>query len=873
MKVKSYLLIALTIVLVQGCNSSKKITSDTTSKITEEQFLEPIEVKPEAEKVYRAANTRVFDLLHTNLEVSFNWEKQYVNGLAKLTLTPYFYDQNTLTLHAKGFNINKVSLLNGKELTYSYDSLKLTINLDKTYTKTDSLTVVIDYVAKPNEAPIGGSAAITEDKGLYFINPLGTDKNKPKQIWTQGETEANSKWFPTIDSPNEKMTHDIYITVKSEYKTLSNGTLVYGTDNGDGTRTDYWKQDIEHAPYLVMLAVGEFALIEDSWKKKNGEEIDVNYYVEAKYENEAMNIFGNTPEMLTFFSDKLGVEYPWAKYSQIVVRDFVSGAMENTTAVIHGEFLQQTKREMLDRDFEFIVAHELFHHWFGDYLTCESWANLPLNESFATYGEYLWEQYKYGQDAADYALQNNIREYLTESANKQENLIRYYHNEPEDMFDAHSYQKGGAVLHMLRKYVGDNAFFEALKLYLTKNALNTVEIADLRQAFEQVTGEDLNWFFNQWFLSSGHPILNITYEYDSIAKMQHVIVEQKHSDLKAEEEVIFKLPFKVGFYTAKGLSLKDFTVENKIDTLSIAFNEEPLAINFDYEKVLLGQKRETKEAKKWHYEYYKSKRFLNKSSAFYRSMLAIEKDSAAATEIILDAMNQPFWAMRTLGITFAEAAKDLESKKVKDKLISLSMSDPKAKVRMDAIATLNQLYGEEIAIDFYETLLEDPSYGVLSEVLYVINDLDSARGVKIAEQLETQDNSRLKLEIARVYAQKSLPSKNDFMVNLINTSSQYGKISAIMNYQKFLVKDKVIDQHFNSGLELIKNEVLNEDVKQVKTYALSALKLMKSDLENRENPSELITQKTELIKATMKELKEKITDEDLLPYLNESPEQ
>jgi aminopeptidase N len=282
-------------------------------------------------------------------------------------------------------------------LKYMYNGLQLNIDLDRTYKSNESYTIYIEYVAKPNEFQVKGSAAITDAKGLYFINPKGEDKDKPTQIWTQGETEGTSVYVPTIDRPNQKTTQEFYLTVPSKYVTLSNGALVSQKSNADGTRTDYWKMDLPHAPYLFFIGVGEYAIVKDSYKGK-----EVSYYVEKEYAPVAKKIFGYTPEMMTFFSKITGVEYPWNKYAQIVGRDYVSGAMENTTATIHQESAQQDARELTDGNkWEDVIAHELFHQWFGDLVTTESWSNLTLNESFANYSEYLWNEYKYGKDAAD----------------------------------------------------------------------------------------------------------------------------------------------------------------------------------------------------------------------------------------------------------------------------------------------------------------------------------------------------------------------------------------------------------------------------------------------------------------------------------------
>ena len=420
--------------------------------------------------VYRSSAKRENDLLHTRLEVQFDWKTEKVFGKATLDLKPYFYPTDSLTLDAKGFEISNIQLVPaGRELEYEYDGQQLKIKLDRTYQRNETYTVNIDYTATPSAT--GGSNAIKSDKGLFFINPRGEDPDKPQQIWTQGETQNNSRWFPTIDRPNERFTQEIFITVDDKYTTLSNGTLQSSTQNENGMRTDHWKMDQPHAPYLCMIAVGEYAVVRDQW-----EDILLEYYVEPEYEQDAKAIFPHTPEMLAFFSDVLGVKYPWSKFSQIIVRDYVSGAMENTTAVVYLDKLQMPARELIDETInESYVAHEMFHHWFGDLVTCESWANLTLNEAFATYGEYLWFEYKYGKDEADYHLLGEWNYYLSTTKSKLHPLVDFSYRDREDMFDSHSYQKGGAILHMLRYYVGDEAFFAALNKYLVDNQFQTVE--------------------------------------------------------------------------------------------------------------------------------------------------------------------------------------------------------------------------------------------------------------------------------------------------------------------------------------------------------------------------------------------------------------
>ncbi|HEX8460162.1 MAG TPA: M1 family metallopeptidase, partial [Segetibacter sp.] len=349
---------------------------------------------------YRATAEKINDLVHTKLDVKFDYQKSYLYGKAWISLKPHFYATDSLRLDAKGMNINQVAIVkNGRNTTlkYTYDSLHLNIDLDKSYKAGEQYTIYIDYTAKPNEFDAKGSAAITDAKGLYFINPKGEIKDKPTQIWTQGETEANSVWFPTIDRPNQKTTEEIYMTVPAKYVTLSNGKMISQKSNADGTRTDYWKMDQPHSPYLFFMGVGDFAIIKDSYKGK-----EVAYYVEKEYASVARKIFGKTPAMMALFSRLTGVDYPWIKYDQIVGRDYVSGAMENTTATLHQQSAQQDARQLVDNNaWEEVIAHELFHQWFGDYVTTESWSNITLNESFATIGSQLWNEYNYGKDEGD----------------------------------------------------------------------------------------------------------------------------------------------------------------------------------------------------------------------------------------------------------------------------------------------------------------------------------------------------------------------------------------------------------------------------------------------------------------------------------------
>jgi len=653
----------LAILCLASCSTSKQLSDVQPSEpvievdVTEFRQLDTMVIsagKPDLLKkakdyelpAYAPTYSLKNDLVHTRLDLSFDWSKQQVIGKAELVVKPYFYPTNKLQLSAKGFEILKIMLPTGEELAYEYDGNVLDIQLNREYKKTENYKVIIKYIAKPTEGEIGGSAAIISEQGLFFVNHDGADKNKPMQIWTQGETEWNSRWFPTIDHPNERCTQEMYLTVQDRFKTLSNGVLKSSTKNTNGTRTDYWKMDLPHAPYLFMIAIGEYAVVNDTW-----EGIPVDYYVEPAYKPYAREIFNHTPEMLTYFSDMLGVRYPWPKYSQVIVRDFVSGAMENTTGVIFGEFVQKTDRELIDDDNDYIVAHELFHHWFGDYVTCESWSNLTMNEGFANYSEYLWFEHKYGKDRADHHRINELNGYLGSVATGGEHpLIWFAVSDSEEMFDAHSYNKGGLVLHMLRNYVGDEAFFASLNKFLVDNAYTAVEAHDLRLSFEEVTGQDLNWFFNQWYFEAGHPQLTIDYGYDAVTKMTSVTIEQTQDPERFP--AIFQLPIGIDIYETAGKPTRQqVMMTQRKQTFTFPVNQEPALINVDGDKVLLAERTDNKDEAAYIFQYYNAPNLMDRFEAV---QFLQESNSVEAKKVKRAALKDDFWFIRNLSIGLLE---------------------------------------------------------------------------------------------------------------------------------------------------------------------------------------------------------------------------
>ncbi|GAB3508013.1 M1 family aminopeptidase [Emticicia fontis] len=739
---------------------------------------------------YNPERTKKNDLIHTKLELRPNWARQHMVGTATITFKPHFYPQSTLELDAKGFDVQMVRM-KGQELKFEYDNRLLKINLGKTLTRNDSAQVQISYIAKPNELPLGGSEAITADKGLYFINADGKDSDKPRQIWTQGETEANSCWFPTIDTPNQKTTLEIYITLDkastdAKYLTLSNGKLISSKVNSDGTRTDYWKQDKPAAPYLTMIAVGDFKKVVDP----NYKNFEVSYYVEPKFEKYAMNIFGRTPEMISYFENILGVKYQWDKYSQIAVREYVSGAMENTTATVHGDFVQKDNHQLIDDNDDGVIAHELFHHWFGDLVTAESWSNLPLNESFANYSEYLWTAHKYGQDEADLVAYIAFNQYFSEAQEKQEPLIRYRYNDKEDMFDSHSYAKGGRILHLLRKQVGDEAFFAALKLYLTQNAFKTGEIEQLRLAFESVTGEDLHWFFDQWFIKPGHPDLQVTQEYAG-GKLKLTVNQIQDTTYSP----IYRLPIQIEIWSNNEKTKHNILVDKAINTFEWNLASAPQMVYLDPENTLVGRVLFQKTKEDYIYQYYHAERVPARLNALEILTYVPDGDSTvvspaldkAIRKVLIDATKDKFWRVRQLAVQKLYDYDGDDFLEVEKALQSRVQSDERSYVRADAIIAMKGFQNSQND-KLFRQALNDTSYTVQAAALEAILASRPSDAAELAKKYESSFNTTIFSAVANYFAEEAAPERFDWFLQHLSQMSGGDLYQVLGIFGTYLVK-------------------------------------------------------------------------------------
>lgn len=727
---------------------------------------------------YRVTATKINDLVHTKLDVSFDYAKRYLYGKEWVTVKPHFYPTDSLTLDAQGMDIKNVSLVGAKGMTklkYTYNGEKLFISLDKIYPKDEKYTIYIAYTAKPDELKVKGSAAITDAKGLYFINPDGAVKDKPIQIWTQGETEASSAWFPTIDKPDQKTTDEISMTVQNKYTTLSNGKLVSQKINKGGTRTDTWRMDLPQSPYLFMMAVGDFKITKDKYKDK-----EVNYYLEPKYAPYAKEIFGKTPEMIKFDSNILGVDFPWNKYSQIVVRDYVSGAMENTTATLHGEQVQKTARELLDGNQESTIAHELFHQWFGDYVTAESWSNITMNESFATFGEIIWSGHDGGKDAEEKTRYDKLESYLrTTKKGESPILARFYYANKEDVFDNVSYPKGSLILFALKNQMGDAAFYASLKKYLTDNAFKNGETHQLRLAMEAVTGKDWSPYFNQWYYNGGHPILQVTYSYAGGKETVNIKQVQDSSVQR------FLLPLKVDIYAGGKKIRKNILIKDRDQTFTFDVPSNPELVDLDADKILVGEIEDNKTLANYVYQYEHAPNYKNRIEAL---QFAAKDKSAEAEKLLLAGLRDQAGSLRAISVQGLDLADAQTKATALPILLQLAKGDKDTEVRGAAItklaATGDQQY-KQLMLDG----IRDRSYRVIAASLTGLAKFSPQEATSVLAGLDADTKKHIAGSVAQLYAFDGEDQYQSFFSDIMTNGSRGDVFGAVGQYFQYLRKN------------------------------------------------------------------------------------
>jgi aminopeptidase N len=477
---------------------------------------------------------RVVDIKHIKAELTLDAKKSEVRGTVTHRLSPLHPFLTTFDLDCgPKLKVTRVTAgPHSASCKFVTKDQKLSITLDKPYGPEDTLDVAITYSGSP-------------EAGLHFVSPDPAYPEKPVAVWTQGEAEDNHHWLPCYDYPNDRVTTEMIVTVAKPLSVVSNGSLVGTKENSDGTRTYHWKMDQPHSTYLITLTASEFVSFHDRVGS-----LPVDYYVTKNVdEATARRFMGKTPAMIRFFSDKTGQPYPYPKYAQICLPEF-GGGMENTSATSMTDAALLDEIEVLERDEDGLVAHELAHQWFGDLLTCKDWSHIWLNEGFASYFDPLFAEHDLGEDEFRFKMDGERKSYMGNDRMYRRPIVETRYSSPMEMFDGMTYSKGGSVLHMLRGLVGDDAWWKGIRGYVARNKFQVVDTDDFRKAMEEGSGKDLKWFFDQWLYKAGHPELKVRWHYEDADKTVRIKIEQTQ---KLDEQTpLFRLPTTLEITEAAG---------------------------------------------------------------------------------------------------------------------------------------------------------------------------------------------------------------------------------------------------------------------------------------------------------------------------------
>ena len=573
------------------------------------------------------ARTRDYDLQHSRIALRFDLDQKKVIGDVTHTLTMLRDSTSKIVFDSVGLTIQSVTV-NKSVAKFETKDDKLIIPLATAAHAGEKFDVTIRYEGKPT-------------KGLYFILPDKDYPDRPKQVWSQGESEDTRYYLPTYDYPNDRLTTETILTVPANWITVANGKLVNVADAANGMKTWTWKESVPSSTYLITVVAGEFEEVKDSWRG-----IPVTYYA-PKGRGDRLGInYSRTPQMIELFSTKLGVNYPWEKYAQSMVDDFVAGGMENSSATTNtSTSLQHPKLapEFLTGQDD-LISHELGHQWFGDLVTCKDWGDIWLNEGFATFMETVWTEAHFGKDQADYQRLLSAREWFSDPNLYGKPIVRHDFNDSGE-FDGNAYTKGGWVLYMLRHQLGEDAFYRGLKHYLEVNRGKNVVTADLTKAIEEATHVNVDQFFSQWLYGAGAPKLHLSYKYDDAKHEVALTVKQTQ---KVEGRVgLFRIPTDVEITTASGAKLFPITVSGEKDTAIFTFHADsaPLMVLFDKGGHVLKSAEFHKEKKEWLYQLKSTTELADRADAI-TALAKLKGDDEVVAALVDTLRNDKAWGVR-----------------------------------------------------------------------------------------------------------------------------------------------------------------------------------------------------------------------------------
>lgn len=642
------------------------------------------------ERPLQSERSRDYDAKHYCIALTFDLEKKYFQGENQITLSPLKDDFQECVLDAQELVVTAVLDSNNNPLEFQQTDKNLTVVLSKIYDYGEIVTFTVKYHA-------------TEPKHGLFFDEEGPAN--PRMVSTVSWPDKAHHWFPCYDYPHDKVTNEMIITVKDRYKVLSNGKLAsVEEDRKTGTKTYHWSQELPHSTYLFMLAIGPFAVIEDSLGS-----LPVTYWVYEKDVEDAKWIFEETPEMIDFYNKLFGYDYPWAQYAQ-VTSPRMGGGAENTSATVLGQRVIHDRRAEQDFSWQRVIAHEIAHQWWGDLITLRTWSETWLNESFGTYSDYLWTRHDQGEDEGAYALLGKKNSYLREAHKRYMRPIVFNrYNRPQDNFDSHTYPKGACVLHMLRYVIGDRPFFRTLKYFLHKHEFKAVDTHDLMIAIKEVTGQNLDWFFEQFIFKPGHPVFDISHNWDKNSQKLKLKVIQTQDT--SQGVPIYTIPVSIGIVTPGKKISENVWLKQKEQEFEFSVSEKPLMVRFDEGNYLL---------KEWTFEKGLDELLyqLQNDDVIGRDWAASElakfgDEERAINGLIDSAQNDGFWAVRRTSIeTLGKLKREEDIELFKDKC-----TDPSSKVKVSALRMLGD-YEDPGLVSFFKARFEkDDSYLAQAEAL------------------------------------------------------------------------------------------------------------------------------------------------------------
>jgi aminopeptidase N len=676
-----------------------------------------------------AERVRTFDLQHQIVRVRFDWARHAVVGSTTIRLAALDKPLTTVELDAVGMTKIGVRATSGATLRYDYDGSTLTVHLPATLRARARTSFTVDY------------EAVRPKKGAYFVD-------RRHVLWTQGETEDNRYWVPTYDYPNDKATWEFYIRTAKNEQALSNGRLV-GAARPVGDEIEWhWVLDQPNSTYLMTVVTGDYVVLRDKWRST-----PVGYWTYADSVAATWRGMGKTPRMIDLFSARTGVNYPFAKYDQVNAPDYIFGGMENVTATTQADDdILHPASEEDHFNADGLVSHELGHQWYGDYLTTRDWANVWLNEGFATFMEQTWAEE--GRSAEVGAVERLEAHQATIAADRaaRRPLVydRWVTNPLELFFSGHIYPKGAAVLHMLRHQLGDSLFWRAMNRYTTAHARGNVVSDDLRRAFEDVTGRDYKPFFAKWVYGAGLPVFQVSYGYDVGAHA--VMLDAREVQPRDSLTGFFDPDVDVEVLTDAGPVHAIVAVRGGVGHASIAVPSEPRSIRWDKGNWLLDVTDFPRPTSMLSYQLAHDDDVAGRLEAV--GLLAERTDEALATRALAAATHDSLVSVRQSAV--AALAPHAASSVAADAILAATR-DPNARVRGSAATALAAVRAPAASARARELATSDPSLIVQGEALAATAALDSSRALDVIRAALSRDSWR---DLSRTNAVRALATIN-----------------------------------------------------------------------------------------------------------------